>query len=84
LDASGTKDPDGDALTFKWWQYEDADNADSKVTIIDSTSQDNASFIVPDEVGKEIHIILTVTDNGSPELESYARIIFKIVGETSI
>ena len=84
MDASGTTDPDGDGLTFKWWQYKDADNANTNLIISHSTSEDSASFIVPDEVGKEIHIILTVTDNGSPDLEAYIRLIFKIVGGTSI
>ena len=84
LNASGTKDPDGNDLTFNWWQYKDAGNANSFVSISNSTSGESASFIVPNEVGKELHIILTVTDNGSPNLESYARIIFKIDGVTSI
>lgn len=84
LNANGTTDPDGNGMTFKWWQYKDADNANSNLTISHSTSRDSASFIVPDEFGKEIHIILTVTDNGSPDLEAYTRLIFKIVGGTSI
>ena len=84
LNASGTTDPDGNALTFNWWEYADADNTISKVSISNSTSKDSASFIVPNEAGKEIHIILTVTDDGSPNLESYARIIFKIVSATSV
>ena len=38
----------------------------------------NASFTVPDESGKQLHIILTVKDNGSPVLANYKRIIFNI------
>ncbi len=84
LNASGTTDPDGNDLTYKWWQYADVGNVNSQVSISNSTSEDSASFIVPNEVGKELHIILTITDNGSPNLEAYARIIFKIDGMTSI
>jgi len=84
LNASGTTDPDGNALTFKWWEYYDADNASPRLSISNSISEDSASFIVPNEVGKELHIILTVTDDGSPNLESYTRIIFKITSATSV
>lgn len=84
LNASSTTDPDGDGLTFKWWQYGDMDNVNTDVIINNSTSEDSASFIVPNEVGKEIHMILTVTDDGSPNLEAYTRLIFKIVNGTSI
>lgn len=84
LNASGTTDPDGNEMTFKWWQYRDAGNAKTNIIINNSTSGDSASFIVPNEPGKEIHIILTVTDNGTPNLDAYTRLIFKIAGETSV
>jgi len=84
LDASPTIDPDGDSLTFYWWQYYDADNAVTKVTIKNPYSKNNASFIVPNEPGKQIHIILEVTDNGNPPLTSYQRIIFNISKESAV
>jgi hypothetical protein len=37
-----------------------------------------ASFVVPDEPGKQIQIILEVTDNGTPPLTHYQRIICNI------
>lgn len=78
LDASETTDPDGDALTFKWWQYNEADSAAALVSISNPTAQTGASFTVPSEPGKEVHIILEVTDNGSPPLTNYQRVIVSI------
>jgi hypothetical protein len=76
--SASASDPDGNKLTCKWWQYADADSATAKVTIASSDSLDNASFIAPNEPGKQVHIILEVTDDGTPPLVRYQRIIFEI------
>ena len=55
-------DADGNKLTSKWWQYADADSATSTVSIANRDSIDNASFVAPDEPGKQVHIILKVTE----------------------
>ena len=72
LSAAGSTDPDGDKLTHKWWQYDDVDTATTKIKIA------NASFVVPDEPGKTIHVILETTDDGDPPLTRYQRIIFTV------
>jgi len=77
LDATATTDPDGDKLTFNWWQYYEADSAEAKVTIKNASSN-QASFVAPKEPGKQVHIILEVTDNGTPPLVGYQRVICKI------
>lgn len=71
-------DPDGNALTFKWWQYADADSAQSVVAIIGSDTLDHAAFVVPDEPGKQVQVVLEVTDDGLPPLVGYQRILFDI------
>ncbi|HEX8626640.1 MAG TPA: nucleoside hydrolase-like domain-containing protein [Catenuloplanes sp.] len=78
LDASPTTDPDGNQLTFKWWQYYDADTAAAKVTISNDTARTGAAFVVPNEPGRQIQIILEVTDNGAPALTHYQRIFINI------
>jgi len=77
LDARPSSDPDGDKLTFKWWQYREAGTAETKVTLTNPDSS-AASFVVPDEPGKQLHIILEVTDDGEPVLVGYRRVICHI------
>jgi len=79
LSAQGTSDPDGHALTYKWWQYEEADTYPGVVEIKDSAEQE-ASFTVPKDAGKgvTIHIICEVTDSGSPPLTRYQRVVAEI------
>lgn len=76
--AAKATDPDGNKLACQWWQYADADSATSNVTIVNSDSWDDASFVAPNERGKQVHIILEVTDNGTPPLVRYQRIICDI------
>jgi hypothetical protein len=78
LDASETTDPDGNGLSFKWWQYHEADSASAKVTIANATAKTGASFTAPSEPGKEVHIILEVTDDGKPPLTRYQRVYVSI------
>ncbi|MEO8352894.1 MAG: hypothetical protein ABI680_14270 [Chthoniobacteraceae bacterium] len=54
------------------------DSAVANVTIANPDSLDQASFVAPNEPGKQVHIILEVTDNGTPPLVGYQRIICDI------
>ncbi len=80
LSAKGTSDPDGDELSYFWWQYTEAETYTGSVTIENSTAQE-ASFTIPADAknGQSIHIICEVKDNGSPELTRYQRVIIKVV-----
>jgi hypothetical protein len=77
LSAAGSRDPDRNQLSYRWWQYHEADSALAKVTINNADAQ-QASFVVPNEPGRQVHIILEVTDNGTPPLVGYQRIVCKI------
>jgi hypothetical protein len=89
LSAEGTTDPDGDALSYHWFHYGEvgtftiSDGRTGQPLRIDNENQLNASFTVP---GRRImppgtgtmHIILAVTDHGSPPLTRYQRVIVEV------
>jgi hypothetical protein len=79
LSAKGTTDPDGDALTYRWWQYQEADTYEGAIDIVDAGKQ-GTSFTVPVDGGKgeTIHVICEVTDNGTPPLTRYRRVVVEI------
>jgi hypothetical protein len=87
LSAAGTTDPDGDALTYNWFYYGEAgtfttSNARTGQPVtIENADQSEASFKVPTSrvlrVGT-MHIILAVTDQGTPRLTRYRRVIVTV------
>ena len=48
------------------------------MAIANGDSLDQASFVVPDEAGKQVYVILEVADEGGPPLVAYQRLIFDI------
>lgn len=79
LSAKGTSDPDGDKLTFHWWQYEEADTYPGNVAIENPANQET-SLTVPVNTmkGQTIHVVCEVTDAGTPQLTRYQRVIITI------
>ena len=76
LDASASRDPDGDKLTYSWWVLTEAGTYAKNVNITGSDSS-RANVLVPvDAAGKTFHVICEVTDSGAPNLTSYRRILF--------
>ncbi len=79
LSAKGTYDPDGNLISYKWWQYKIAETYKGNITISDSLNQD-ASFVIPEDAteGETIHIVCSVQDNGSPPITRYQRVIITV------
>jgi hypothetical protein len=81
LSAEGSHDPDKNALTTKWWVYDEAGRRDIKPEL--STSDPlHTMLTVPlpaSNIGPgEVHVILEVWDNGTPELVSYRRAVISL------
>lgn len=87
LSAEGTFDPDGDPLSYHWFYYGEvgtfsiaASRVGNPLTIHDS-DKPQAWFTVPDRgvfrTGT-MHIILAVTDSGTPPLTRYQRVIVNV------
>jgi hypothetical protein len=91
LDASPTNDPDGNELTFKWWLYlepgshllfRDYSLNNNRNFQLDMDGKDTpvATFAAPKVTNpQDMHIILEVTDKGTPALTRYQRVIVNIV-----
>jgi hypothetical protein len=93
LDATGTSDSDGQTLTYKWFVYPEAglsggQGADvmlsdeggpvAKVAVKSPCRPVWIPGLIPCRGSGVAHIILAVTDNGSPRLTSYRRVILKV------
>lgn len=90
LSAEGTTDPDGDAVSYEWFYYNEAgtfplSSARSGQPLdIKNFDQPKASFVVPTArvmapgTGA-MHVILRVTDHGTPRLTRYQRVIVDVV-----
>lgn len=80
LDAGGTTDPDGDSLSFLWFNYPEAGSY-KKLIKIDSAENARAVWVIAPEVDKmqTVQFILKVTDKGTPPLTRYKRVIVTIL-----
>lgn len=80
LDADGSSDPDGDHLSYLWYQYPEAGSYKGKVDIWGAPDIRHVKLQAPEVSGPEtVHIILEVTDKGTPALTRYARVVLNVM-----
>jgi hypothetical protein len=78
LDASASTDPDGDRLRFEWAVYPEAGTYRGDPVVLERAATPTARFKAPGPgASGEIHIVLSVTDEGSPPLTRYGRVVVK-------
>ena len=78
LSADGSSDPDGNTLSYEWTVYREASSYSDAIEIRGSTQQ-QASFVAPKVTSPQtVHVILTVRDNGTPNLFRYQRVIVTV------
>jgi hypothetical protein len=92
LDAAQSRDPDGQRLHFHWFHYVEAGLADGNIAVLTLSGADTAHLsvradaacrplwlpLVPCKGDGVAHVILAVTDEGSPRLTSYRRVILHV------
>jgi len=78
LDASKSSDPDGDGLSYRWWIYKEVSNYYDSVKI-DNANSAKATLTAPGTaLSTPLNVILEVTDNGSPRLTRYQRVLVNV------
>lgn len=92
LSAAGTKDPDGNALSYRWWPYREASGLFAPNVTLSSDSGETTTVVVGGTASIDqfappksysLHVILEVTDNGTPNLTAYRRAIITVPGASS-
>ena len=92
LDASGSSDPDGQSLSYRWFLYPEAGLTGTQGADVSLSGENErvARAAVkspcrglwlprgPCQGSGVMHVILAVTDSGSPRLTSYRRVIIKV------
>jgi len=78
LDAT-VSDPDRNTVKVTWWQYNDAGTYPGDISFSDATAV-TTTLHVPDDAksGQTIHVILEATDNGTPPMTRYQRVIVRV------
>lgn len=94
LDAGQSSDPDGQRLHFHWFHYAEAGIADGNLAALTLNGAESPTVtvradaacrplwlpLIPCKGDGVAHVILAVTDDGSPRLTSYRRVILHVHG----
>ena len=71
-------DPDGNKVSVKWWQFQ-VGTYPNAVSISNANTAQAKVLIPKDAVaGQTIHVVLEATDNGSPSLTRYQRVVITV------
>jgi len=81
LSAAGTYDPDGDSLSYLWFQYPEAGTYTGLISFAPYSANLYDLPVTAPVVNSPvtIHFILKVTDKGTPRLTRYKRVIVTVV-----
>jgi hypothetical protein len=82
--SAAVRDPDGDVVSCRWWQYREAGSYGGEVQLTTDDSADGVTSAVVDvpadaTSGQTIHVIVEAVDDGTPTLKGYQRIILTVV-----
>lgn len=71
-------DPDRDKVSIKWWQFQVGTYPNT--VSISNVNTAQAKVLIPKDAvaGQTIHVVLEATDNGSPSLTRYQRVVITV------
>ena len=78
FDASKSEDVDKDNLSYNWLVYAEPSTYKGKVAVKGGKLPFCHLTVPHDASGKTIHLILEVTDDGTPSLTAYKRIVLRV------
>jgi hypothetical protein len=79
LDASDSRDPDGQTLAFSWFVYPEAGSYRGPSPALQNPAGGRALLVAPAVDGpRTVHVIVAATDSGSPPLTRYQRVIVTV------
>lgn len=92
LSAAGSSDPDGQTLHYRWWVYPEAglngthgadvaiesENEQKAVVRIKGVCRPNWLPLIPCHGDGVVHIVLEGTDEGTPKLTAYRRVVLTV------
>lgn len=78
--AGSATDPDQNNLSFSWIFYKEVGTLNASRFKLSNPNNQEVSFIAPSvNEPKTMHFILEVTDNGTPNLTRYQRVIVNVI-----
>ncbi|MBS1855731.1 MAG: DUF1593 domain-containing protein [Acidobacteria bacterium] len=92
LDAGGSRDPDGQPLKYAWFHYAEAGSTGTNLAAVAIAGEGTPKAVVTPTAACRpqwlamrrcpgtgtAHIVLAVTDDGTPQLTSYRRVILTV------
>lgn len=78
LDAGQSTDPDGHRLAYRWWQYREPGTGQGELELVDANQPLVEVMLPAVETTSTTHVILEVTDTGTPPLTTSRRVIITI------
>ena len=76
LSTLGSSDADGGPLEYQWWVYPEAGTYPVRGAMLENATSPVATVHIPPDLGaREVHVLVTVRDHGTPPLARYRRVI---------
>jgi hypothetical protein len=80
LSASGSSDPDGNSLNYRWFVYPEAGSQRNEIKLSATEGATIAIATPLNELMGDVHVVLEVSDHGTPPLSVFRRAVISVVG----